>query len=158
MALGRWLFGRPLRSDEEQEEQISPLTGVPVLGLDALASTAYGPEAALTVLIVTGASGTHTIVPIAIAILIVLALVYTSYLQTIGAYPNGGGSYTVAKENLGPKWGVVAATALCTDYVLNVAVAIAAGVGAVVSALPALLPHTLLLCLAILIVLAIINL
>lgn len=158
MALGRWLFGRPLRSDEEQEEQISPLTGVPVLGLDALASTAYGPEAALTVLIVTGASGTHTIVPIVIAILIVLALVYTSYLQTIGAYPNGGGSYTVAKENLGPKWGVVAATALCTDYVLNVAVAIAAGVGAVVSALPALLPHTLLLCLAILIVLAIINL
>lgn len=129
-----------------------------MLGLDALASAAYGPEAALTVLIVAGRHGADAIIPIVVAILLVLTLVFASYLQTLTAYPNGGGSYTVAKENLGPKWGVVAATALCTDYVLNVAVAIAAGVGALVSVAPGLLPHTLLLCLAILALLTLVNL
>jgi amino acid transporter len=158
MALGRWLLGRPLRSDEEQREQITPASGVAVLGLDALASAAYGPEAALTVLLAAGSRGSDAIVPIVVAILIVLGLVFGSYLQTLTAYPGGGGSYTVAKENLGPKWGVVAATALCTDYVLNVAVAIAAGVGALVSVIPPLLPHTVLLCLSILGVLTVVNL
>jgi amino acid transporter len=84
--------------------------------------------------------------------------VFASYLQTITAYPNGGGSYTVAKENLGPKWGVAAATALCTDYVLNAAVAIASGIGALVSVVPSLLPHTLRLCLSILALLTLVNL
>src|SRR5689334_10495410 len=120
----RVLLGRPLRSDEQEAEQLGPARAVPVLGLDALASAAYGPEAALTVLMATGAAAAHVLGGVIAAVLAVLALVYVSYLQTLGAYPNGGGSYTVAKENLG----VIAATALCTDYVLNVSVAIAAGV------------------------------
>jgi amino acid transporter len=153
-----WITGRSLRSDEAQTEQLGPATAVPALGLDALASATYGPEAALTVLIAAGSRGADAIAPITLAIVGVLALVFLSYLQTISAYPNGGGSYTVAKENLGPAWGVLAATALCTDYVLNVAVAIAAGVGAIVSAVPALLPHTVALCLGILLLLAIVNL
>ena len=153
-----WLTGRSLRTDEARSEQLGPVTGVPALGLDALASATYGPEAALTVLIAAGSRGADAIAPITLAIIGVLALVFLSYLQTISAYPNGGGSYTVAKENLGPAWGVLAATALCTDYVLNVAVAIAAGVGAIVSVVPALLPHTLALCLGILLLLTVVNL
>jgi amino acid transporter len=158
MSLTQILFGRRLASDEEEKEQIGPLAGIPVLGLDALASAAYGPEAALTVLIPLGVLGLHTIVPISLLIIAVLVIVYVSYRQTIDAYPNGGGSYTVAKENLGTSAGLVAAAALLLDYVLNVAVAISAGVGALVSAVPALLPHTLSLCLAVLAVLTVVNL
>jgi amino acid transporter len=153
-----WITGRSLRSDEADAEQLGPATAVPALGLDALASATYGPEAALTVLLAAGSRGAGVIVPITLAIVVVLALVVVSYLQTLSEYPDGGGSYTVAKENLGPAWGVLAATALCTDYVLNVAVAIAAGVGAIVSVSPALLPHTLGLCLAILVLLTMVNL
>ena len=153
-----WITGRSLRTDEAHLEKLQPATAVPALGLDALASAAYGPEAALTVLAAAGSHGADVIVPITVAVLIVLALVVASYLQTLAAYPGGGGSYTVAKENLGPRWGVLAATALCTDYVLNVAVAIAAGVGAIVSVAPALLPHTVGLCLAILLLLTMVNL
>ncbi len=156
--LRRLLLGRPLRTDEQASEQLGSAKAVPVLGLDALASAAYGPEAALTVLIAAGAAASHLLGWIIAAVVAVLALVYLSYLQTLEAYPNGGGSYTVAKENLGPRWGVIAATALCTDYVLNVAVAIAAGVGALVSVFPRLLPYTLPLCLLILALLTLVNL
>jgi len=154
------LFGRPLRSDAEAEEQIGPAQGVPVLGLDALASASYGPEAALTVLLLAGAgaSAAAAIVPVSVAIIGLLVIVYFSYRQTIAAYPNGGGSFTVANENLGATAGLIAAAALATDYILNAAVAISAGVGAIVSAVPALLPHTLALCLAVLVLLTVINL
>jgi amino acid transporter len=158
MNLRTFLFGRPLRSDAEAEEQIGPLQGIPVLGLDALASASYGPEAALTILLVAGATASQQIVPVSAAIIGLLLIVYFSYRQTIGAYPNGGGSYTVAKENLGPHAALIAAAALAVDYILNAAVAISAGVGAVVSALPWLLPYTLALCLAVLILLTIVNL
>src|SRR3954470_2493756 len=152
MSLRTLLFGRPLRSDAEAEEQIGPAQGVPVLGLDALASASYGPEAALTVLLLAraGAAASSTIVPVSTAIIGLLVIVYFSYRQTIAAYPNGGGSFTVAKENLGADAGLVAAAALAVDYILNVAVAISAGVGAIVSAVPGLLPYTLALCLAVL--------
>src|SRR4051812_41920740 len=93
------LVGKPLRTEEEQAEQIGPATGVPALGLDALASAAYGPEAALTILLPLGAAAPAQMMPILIAILAVLSAVYFSYRQTIEAYPNGGGSFTVAKEN-----------------------------------------------------------
>src|SRR5262245_32266610 len=119
MAIAERLFGRPLRSDEESDEQIGPLTGVPVLGLDAPASASYGPEAALTVLIVAGAAASTSFVPISGAIVVVLLLVFVSYWQTIAAYPGGGGSFTVAKENLGAVPGLVAASALSVDYILN---------------------------------------
>jgi amino acid transporter len=158
MNLRTFLFGKPLRSDAEAEEQIGPLQGIPVLGLDAVASASYGPEAALTILLVIGASASQQIVPVSAAIIALLLIVYFSYRQTIGAYPNGGGSFTVAKENLGADAGLIAAAALAVDYILNAAVAISAGVGAIVSAVPGLLPYTLLLCLAVLVLLTLINL
>ncbi|APR77415.1 Amino acid permease [Minicystis rosea] len=157
MSLTTLLFGRRLASDEEEKEQIGPLAGIPVLGLDALASAAYGPEAALTVLLPLGVLGLRYVLPISALIIALLTIVAVSYRQTIDAYPNGGGSYTVAKENLGTTAGLVAAAALLLDYVLNVAVAISAGVGALVSAIPSLLPHTLALCLAVLALLTAVN-
>ncbi|HET9984652.1 MAG TPA: APC family permease [Longimicrobiales bacterium] len=158
MSLWETLLGRRLRSEEQEAQKIGPLLGVPVLGLDALASAAYGPEAALTILLPLGAAGVGFIEPIAGAILVVLFLLYISYFQTIAAYPGGGGSYTVASQNLGANAGLLAASALSLDYILNVAVAISAGAGAVVSAVPALLPHTLALCLGLLALLTIVNL
>jgi len=158
MRLLELLLGRPLRSDEEAVERIGVLTAIPVLGLDALASASYGPEAALTVLLPLGATATIWVRPITLAIVAVLTVVALSYAQTIPAYPNGGGSFTVAKENLGRTPGLLAAAALCTDYVLNVAVAISAGIGAIASAEPRLLPHTLPLCLGVLALLMIVNL
>ena len=152
------LLGRPLSDDEAEHEHIGVAAGIPVLGLDALSSAAYGPEAALTLLISAGAVGLDYIGPITGLIVGILAIVFLSYRQTISAYPGGGGSYTVAKENLGPNAALLAASALAIDYTLNVAVGISAGVGALVSAFPVLLPHTVSLCLSILLVLTLVNL
>src|ERR1700677_182787 len=151
-------FGKPLAASDERAEQLGTASGIPIFGLDALSSAAYGPEAALTLLIPLGAAGIAYIVPISTSIIVLLAIVYFSYRQTIAAYPGGGGSYTVASENLGVFAGLLAASALMIDYVLTVAVGISAGVGALVSALPNLLPHTLLLCLSILVLITFINL
>ena len=151
-------FGKRIRTGDAQQEKISPLSGIPVLGLDALASAAYGPEAALTVLLPLGVVAPAYIGPITLLIIFILLAVSLSYRQTIEAYPQGGGSFTVAKENLGQLPGLLAASALSIDYVLNVAVAISAGVGALVSAIPFLLPYTLSLCLVILVLLTIVNL
>jgi amino acid transporter len=158
MSLKELLFGKRLRTEEEQVEQIGPLSGIPILGLDALASAVYGPEAALSVLLPLGTMSPGYIGPITALIVVILFAVSFSYRQTIPAYPQGGGSFTVAKKNLGRLPGLLAASALTIDYVLNVAVAISAGVGALVSAVPALLPSMLPLCLAILILLTIVNL
>jgi len=152
------LLGRPLASDEARGEQIGSWVGIPVFGLDALSSAAYGPEAALTLLIPLGAAGIAYIVPISMSIIVLLAIVYFSYRQTIQAYPGGGGSYTVARQNLGVSAGLLAAAALMIDYVLVVAVGISAGVGALVSAVPRLQPWTLLLCLVILAIITLVNL
>jgi amino acid transporter len=152
------LLGRALRSSEDVSERIGPLTGVSLLGLDAFASAAYGPEAALVVLMPLGLVGVRDLVPIQICIVAILLVVFVSYRQTISAYPSGGGSYVVARQNLGPRWGLFAAAALGLDYVLNVAVGISAGIGAAVSAVPALHPHMLELCLGLLVVLTTINL
>jgi amino acid transporter len=149
--------GKALATTEERAEHIGPISGITVFGLDALSSAAYGPEAALTLLIPLGLAGVAHIVPISFAIIGLLAIVFFSYLQTIDAYPNGGGSYTVASENIGDTAGLFAAAALMIDYILNAAVGISAGVGALVSAFPALQPHTLALCLVILAVLTLIN-
>ena len=158
MALYDWLFGRPLATAEEEGERVGAAAGIPMLGLDALSSAAYGPEAALTILIVLGAGGITYANPITLLIVILLALVYFSYRQTIAAYPSGGGSYTVAKENLGVGPGLLAAAALMIDYVLVVAVGISAGVGALVSAFPTLQSYTLALCLVILALITSVNL
>jgi amino acid transporter len=151
-------FGRPLANSEERAEHIGPAAGIPIFGLDALSSAAYGPEAALTLLIPLGAAGVHIIMPVVGAIIALLIIVYLSYRQTIDAYPMGGGSYTVATENLGDHVGLLAAAALMVDYVLTAAVGISAGVGALVSAVPSLQPHTLGMCLLILLILTVINL
>jgi amino acid transporter len=152
------LLGKPIASSEERAERVGPLAGVPIFGLDALSSAAYGPEAALTLLIPLGAAGIAYSLPITVSIVILLTIVYFSYRQTIEAYPGGGGSYTVAKENLGEGAGLLAAAALMIDYVLTVAVGISAGVGALISVAPKLLPHTLTICLAILALITIVNL
>src|ERR1700735_693214 len=120
MAILDFILGRPLASDEDKDERVGPLPGVSVFGLDALSSAAYGPEAALTVLIPLGTAGLKFSLPITIAVSSILAIVYFSYRQTIAAYPNGAGSYTVAKENLGDRAGLLAAVALMIDYTLNV--------------------------------------
>jgi amino acid transporter len=137
---------------------VGVLAGIPMLGLDALGSAAYGPEAALTLLLPLGAAAIPHIGPTSTLIIMLLLVVYFSYRQTISAYPHGGGSYTVAKENLGVTAGLFAAAALLLDYVLVVAVGISAGVGALVSALPVLQPHMLSLCLIILAMITLINL
>jgi amino acid transporter len=158
MSLFHFFAGKPLATSEERAEHIGPISGIPVFGLDALSSAAYGPEAALTLLIPLGMVGIAYIVPISFAIIALLSIVYFSYRQTIDAYPNGGGSYTVAHENLGETAGLLAAAALMIDYILNAAVGISAGVEALTSAFPSLLPYTLAFCLAILIILTVINL
>jgi amino acid transporter len=159
MSLFDLLFGRPLANSEQRAEHIGCTPGVPIFGLDALTSAAYGPEAALALLIPLGIGGVHYIVPVSLAIIILLVIVFFSYRQTIDAYPNGGGSYTVASENLGTLPSLLAAAALMIDYVLTAAVGISAGVGALVSVDPGQLHrHTLALCLAILFLLTIVNL
>jgi amino acid transporter len=158
MSLFDLLFGRPLANSEQRAEHVGPAAGLPIFGLDALSSAAYGPEAALTLLIPLGLMGVRYIVPISFAIIILLVIVFFSYRQTIDAYPNGGGSYTVASENLGIYPGLLAAAALMIDYVLTAAVGISAGVGALISIDPgALQKHTLAICLGILFLLALVN-
>ncbi len=144
--------------EDEKSERIGPSKGIPIFGLDALSSAAYGPEAAMTLLIPLGMAGVVYIWPISISIVVLLGIVYFSYRQTIQAYPQGGGSYTVASENLGTWAGLLAAASLMVDYILTAAVGISAGVGALVSAVPSLQKHTLSMCLGILFVLTIVNL
>src|ERR1700761_5685399 len=152
-----FLLGKPIATSDERAQQIGVSKGIPIFGLDALSSAAYGPEAALTLLIPLGVAGGLYIVPVTMAIIVLLVIVYFSYRQTIEAYPHGGGSYTVATENLGRGPGLLAAAALMIDYILTAAVGISAGVGALVSAVPSLHQHTLALCLGILVILTLIN-
>src|ERR1700677_3882433 len=120
MSFADSIIGRPLATSEERAEHIGVAAGIPIFGLDGLTSAAYGPGAAISLLIPLGVASTLHIVPIITAILILLGIVYFSYRQTIAAYPNGGGSYTVASENLGTRVGLIAGAALIVDYILNV--------------------------------------
>ncbi len=152
------LFGKPLASSAAHGEEIGVAAGIPIFGLDGLTSAAYGPEQAMSLLIPLGLLGVQQhLLPIFYAILTLLVILYFSYRQTITAYPNGGGSYTVASENLGDAAGLLAAAALMIDYILTAAVGISAGVTALVSAVPRLHPHQLSLCLVILAVIVIVN-
>lgn len=152
------LLGKPLASEEDSEQRVGVLAGVPTFGLDALGSAAYGPEAALTILIPAAAAGIAYVMPISLLIIGLLTVVYFSYRQTIAAYPQGGGSYTVASQNLGENVGLLAGAALMLDYLLDVGVGISTGVGALVSAVPSMAPHTVTICLGILVLLTIISL
>jgi len=158
MSFLHFLLGRPLSTEEAGEQRIGVPDGVAVFGLDALGSTAYGPEAALTALIPAGIVALGYVVGLSSVITLLLMVVFLSYRQIISAYPNGGGAYTVARQNLGPRTGMLAAAALMLDYLLNVCVGISTGVGALVSAVPKLQPHTLGICLLLLSVILIANL
>jgi len=158
MSIVSLILGRRLANCEYVERKINAFEGVPAMGLNGLGSAAYGPEAALTILIPLGAAGLAHIGTVMLPILVLLTILYVSYRQTIRAYPSNGGSYTVSKENLGTYPSLLAAAALMIDYVLNVAVGISAGVGALISALPALHPYILPLCLSVLALVTIVNL
>lgn len=158
MSILGWILGRRLANREQPQRKIGAFEGVPAMGLDGLGSSAYGPEAALTILIPLGAAGLGYIGPIMAAIVGLLLILFLSYRQTVAAYPNNGGAYVVSRENLGRNISLVAAAALMVDYVLNVAVGISAGVGALVSAAPSLYPHTLWICLAVLLLITVMNL
>jgi amino acid transporter len=132
------LFGRPLSIYEEARERLGVLTGLSIFASDNISSSAYATEEIMRVLVLAGAGTLALTMPITIGIVVVLAIVVTSYRQTIAAYPNGGGSYIVASDNLGVLPGLTAAAALLTDYVLTVSVSVAAGVAALTSIMPEL--------------------
>ena len=153
------LVGRPLPSERLEHERLSKKTALAVLSSDAISSVAYATDQILFV--IGGAIGLAAIryvLPVSAVIVGLLVLVALSYRQTIFAYPNGGGSYTVAKDNLGVGTGLVAAAALLTDYILTVAVSISSGVAAITSAYPVLLSHTVLLCVVSIVLLTVVNL
>lgn len=145
-------------SGAKDKHRLTALTGTVGLGLDALASVAYGPEVIVLVLAAAGVAGLRWILPITALIVVLLVVLVACYRQVIAAYPDGGGAYTVACEHLGTTAGLVAAASLVVDYVLNVAVSVAAGVAALTSAFPTLLPWTVELCLAALAVITAVNL
>ncbi len=161
----RWrrvLFGKPLATRHSDHQRLPVYIGLPVFASDAISSVAYATEEVLLALTLgTGVAASvalQQVFPISAAIAVLLAIVVFSYRQTIFAYPNGGGSYIVAKDNLGATAGLTAGAALLIDYVLTVAVSIAAGVAAIVSAFPVLEPHRVGLCLGFILLLTLANL
>lgn len=153
------LFGRPLPSERLEHERLNKKTALAVLSSDAVSSVAYATDQILFVLGgAIGMAAVNYVLPISAVIVALLVLVGLSYRQTVFAYPNGGGSYTVARENLGIMPGLTAAAALLTDYILTVAVSIAGGVAAITSAYPALAPHTVQICALSIVVLTTVNL
>jgi amino acid transporter len=157
-AVHRVLIGRRLASDEEQGERLSKKVGLAIMASDNISSSAYATEETMRVLALAGASALALTMPIAVAIAVILAIVVLSYLQVIRAYPSGGGSYIVASQNLGTVPGLVAASALLVDYILTVAVSVAAGVAAVTSAVPELRDERVLIGVVIVLFLTVANL
>src|SRR5688572_26454941 len=140
--LKRLLIGRPLRSAEQEHQRLIKLIALAIFSSDAISSTAYATEEILHVLVPqAGMEALRYLIPISLIVMVLLAVVALSYRQTIFAYPGGGGSYTVARENLGTGPSLVAAGSMLTDYVLTVAVSISAGVAAITSAVPELREH-----------------
>jgi amino acid transporter len=156
--LRRRLLGKPIPSALEKHERLGRVTGLAVFASDALSSVAYATEEILLILILAGATALHYSVPIALAIAILVGIVVTSYRQTIRAYPQAGGAYLVSRDNLGRYPSLVAAAALLIDYVLTVAVSVAAGIAAITSAIPPLLPYRVLLGIIAVVVVMIANL
>ena len=158
MSVAALLFGRRLSNREQETRKIGWFEAVPAMGLDGLGSASYGPEAALTILMPLGAASLAWVGWVMAPIVVLLAILYLSYRQTVRAYPSNGGAYTVSRENLGRNASLLAAAALMVDYILNVAVGISAGVGALTSSIPALQPWTLTLCLVVLALVTLANL
>ena len=164
--LKRFLIGRPLATDEADHQRIPKTIGLAVFSSDAISSTAYATQEILLVLVPVGgmavaAQSDYTfgfLTPIAILVAVLLAIVSNSYRQTIHAYPDGGGAYVVSRENLGEVPSLVAGGSLLVDYVLTVAVSIAAGTQAIYSAVPGLAPYRVELCLFFVALLTVANL
>jgi amino acid transporter len=145
-ALKRVLLGTPIPTTLAKHERLSRVTGLAVFASDALSSVAYATEEILLILVLAGTAAVWPSVPISLGIAALVAIVITSYRQTIRAYPQGGGAYVVTRENLGRYPSLVAGAALLIDYVLTVAVSIAAGIAAITSAAPSLYPYRVGLC------------
>ena len=158
--LKRRLVGQPLATEDEQHQRLGIPTALAVFASDAISSTAYASQEILIVLIpVAGLSiALNQLVPISIIVMVLLVLVITSYRQTIFAYPNGGGSYVVSRENLGETPSLIAGASLLVDYILTVAVSVSAGVAAITSAFPALRPERVEICLGFIAIMTIANL
>jgi amino acid transporter len=148
----------PVRHGEGRKDHLTSFGGLAALSLDALSSVAYGPEAMLVVLAAAGSSALHLSLPIALAIAVLLAVLVVSYCQVIAVHPDGGGAYAVGKQDLGATVSLLAGASLVVDYVLTVAVSLAAGAASLASAFPVLAPHLLEVCLGGLALLTIVNL
>jgi amino acid transporter len=157
-SLKRAIVGRPMASEELEETLLPKTLALPIFASDPLSSVAYATESALVVLVAASAAAAHFVFPISLAIAALLAIVVASYRQTVQAYETSGGAYIVAKENLGTFPSLVGAAALLTDYVLTVAVSIAAGIFAITSIAPSLEPHKVLLSIGCLAVIVFVNL
>src|SRR3954449_1567487 len=156
--VSRLLLGKPLRSDRIGETLLPKRLALPVFCSDPLSSVAYATEQILLVLGLGGLALLHLTPWVGLAVGILLVVVVASYRQTCFAYPNGGGAYTVSRENLGVRASLVAASALLVDYVLTVAVSVVAGVAAITSAVPGLAPHAVALSVGLVVLLTVVNL
>src|SRR5438132_674011 len=156
--LKRLFVGSPLPTAQSRHERLARSTALAVFASDALSSVAYATEEILLVLVLAGTAALSYSIPISIAIAVLIAIVVSSYRQTIRAYPQGGGAYIVSKDNLGVPAGLVAGAALLIDYVLTVAVSVAAGIAALTSAVPVLFPYRPWLCVAAVVAVAVTNL
>jgi amino acid transporter len=158
-AVKRLIVGPPIASTEEAHTRLGRPTALTVFASDAISSTAYATEEILLVLVpVIGMAALNSLVPISLVVAGLLTIVITSYRQTIYAYPSGGGSYVVSRENLGVTPSLIAGASLLVDYILTVAVSVSAGIAAITSAFPALRPYRVALCLAAIVVMMLANL
>ena len=160
-ALKRFFIGKPIASSEDQHHRLSKRIALPVFASDAISSTAYATEEILIVflsLAAVGLTAYENLVPISILVIILLIIVVSSYRQTIYAYPNGGGSYIVSRENLGRSPSLVAGASMLVDYILTVAVSVSAGVAAIVSAFGNLAPYRVEICVAFIFLITLANL
>ena len=154
----RSLVGRPLATSEEESQLLPKRFALPVFASDPLSSVAYATEEAMLVLALAGTAAYSYLTPVSLAVATLLLIVIVSYRQTIRAYPDGGGAFIVASENLGIRAGAVAAAALLTDYILTVSVSVAAGVAAITSAAPGLIPWRVAMALGFVVLLTVANL
>ncbi|HKD95071.1 MAG TPA: amino acid permease, partial [Gaiellaceae bacterium] len=156
--LRRVLVGRPMRTHQAEDELLPIPLALPIFAADAISSVAYATEAAMVVLLGAGLTALHVALPISVAVAALMAIVVTSYRQTVRAYEQSGGAYVVARENLGTLPSLVAAAALLVDYVLTVAVSVASGVLAITSAAPSLSNYNTELSLAGVVLIMVVNL
>ena len=160
-ALKRFFIGKPIASSEDAHHRLSKKVALPVFSSDAISSTAYATEEILIVflsLAAVGMTAFEYLIPISILVILLLTIVVSSYRQTIHAYPTGGGSYTVARENLGQVPSLIAGASLLVDYILTVAVSVAAGVAAIISAFQSLAPYRVELCIGFIVIVTLANL